>query len=153
MYIYIYIKRTTVFSRPRGKKKRAPTPRIRFVREKTTRKYRNSATETRRNPGYKRVSTAISTGLSLSLSLVYHSWKGKGKGGRDACGQNRKNRVEHRDVEGEGMDDDGIFYDHVPSRYSFAVPPSPIHALFPLARIVYPEYPFVPETEEGRQKR
>lgn len=85
--VYIYIKYSiyiyrTVFSRPRGKKKGAPTPRIRKNYQKIS--------KLGEIQGYKRVSTAISTGLSLSLSLVYHSWKGKG--GRDACGQNRKNR-------------------------------------------------------------
>lgn len=65
--VYIYIKYSiyiyrTVFSRPRGKKKGAPTPRIRKNYQKIS--------KLGEIQGYKRVSTAISTGLSLSLSLT-----------------------------------------------------------------------------------
>lgn len=74
--VYIYIKYSiyiyrTVFSRPRGKKKGAPTPRIRKNYQKIS--------KLGEIQGYKRVSTAISTGLSLSLSLSSIT-RGKVKG-------------------------------------------------------------------------
>lgn len=79
--VYIYIKYSIyIYIEPyfRGQEERRKARRHR-VFEKTTRKYRNSAKSRGINafpPQYPRDS------LSLFLSLVYHSWKGKG--GRDA---------------------------------------------------------------------